>query len=123
MKGHMGPMQAPWPWALLSLNLSEGGTPVDLSAYQSIRFYSQGDGKTHAVALNKAAVSDYCDYQAEFSSPADWTQVTLPFSDFKQANWGKQVEKKFNDVTKLTFSPGASDSDFDFKIDDLELLK
>jgi len=73
--------------------------------------------------LNKAAVTDYCDYQADFTSPSDWTLVTIPFSDFKQAKWGKVVEKIFNDVTKISFSPGAGDPDFDFKIDDVELLK
>jgi peptidoglycan/xylan/chitin deacetylase (PgdA/CDA1 family) len=123
MKGHMGPVKEPWPWAVLSLGLDSGGKPVDLSSYQAIRFYTQGDGKTHVVALNKAAVTDYCDYQSDFVSPSAWTRVTIPFSDFAQANWGKQVENTFNDVMKLTFSPGAGDPDFDFKVDDLEFLK
>lgn len=123
MKGHMGPMQAPWPWAALSLGLDPNGKAVDLTGYQALRFYVQGDGKSHAVALNKAAVTDYCDFQATYTSPATWTQVTLKFTDFAQANWGKQLEKKFDDVTKLTFSPGAADPDFDFKIDDIEFIK
>ena len=123
MKGHMAPNQAPWPWAGLSLSLASNGNPVDISAYKALRFYTKGDGKTHPVALNKASVADYCDFQATFVSPEEWTQVTLNFSDFAQASWGKQLEKKFNDVTKLTFSPGAGDADFDFKIDDVELVK
>jgi len=45
MKGHMGPMKEPWPWAILSLGLDSSAKPVDLSAYQAIRFYTQGDGK------------------------------------------------------------------------------
>lgn len=123
MKGHMGPFQAPWPWAVLTLAFDAGGKPVDLSAYKSIRFYTQGDGKAHSVALNKAAITDYCDFSANFASPKDWTQDTIPFSEFAQQNWGKQVEKKFNDVTKLTFTPGITDPDFDFKVDDIEFLK
>jgi peptidoglycan/xylan/chitin deacetylase (PgdA/CDA1 family) len=123
MKGHLGPMQAPWPWAMLSLGLDAGGKAVDLSAYKAVRFYTKGDGKTHAVALNKASVTDYCDYQGDFASPSDWTQVTLPFSDFAQASWGKQLEKKFNDVVKLTFLPGAADADFDYRVDDVEFIK
>ena len=123
MKGHMGPMQAPWPWALLSLPLDANSKPLDLSNYSAVRFYTQGDGKAHAVALNKASVTDYCDFQANFTSPASWTQVTVKFSDFAQANWGKQLEKKFNDVTKLTFLPGTADADFDYKVDDVEFLK
>jgi len=123
MKGHMAPMQAPWPWAVLSLGLDPNGKAMDLSAYQAIRFYTKGDGKSHSVALNKASVTDYCDFQSGFTSPADWTQLTLPFSGFTQANWGKQLEKKFNDVLKLTFTPGTADPDFDFKIDDVEFIK
>jgi len=123
MKGHMGPAQAPWPWAALSLNFTSTGTPVDFTAYQAIRFYTQGDGKSHLVTLNKASVTDYCDFQASFVSPAAWTQVTIPFTDFAQGNWGKPLPKQFNDVMKLTFSPGMSDPDFDFKIDDVEFIK
>ncbi len=122
MKGHFAAMQAPWPWALLSLALSNSG-PMDLSGYKAVRFYTKGDGKSHTVALNKASVTDYCDYTASFISPADWKQVTLSFSDFAQPTWGKQVEKKFNDATKLTFAPGTPDADFDFKVDDVEFVK
>lgn len=123
MKGHFGPMQAPWPWALLVLTLNSDNKPVDLSAYSSIRFYAKGDGKAHTVSLNKASVTDYADYQATFVSPADWTQVTISFKDFAQPTWGKQVDKNFKDVTKLSFSPNTPDGDFDFKVDDVELLK
>jgi peptidoglycan/xylan/chitin deacetylase (PgdA/CDA1 family) len=123
MKGHLAPMQAPWPWAGLSLGLDPNGKAVDLTNYSAIRFYTQGDGKAHTVALNKASVTDYCDFQGTFTSPAAWTQVTLKFSDFAQATWGKQLEKKFNDVTKMTFAPGTADADFDFKIDDVEFIK
>jgi peptidoglycan/xylan/chitin deacetylase (PgdA/CDA1 family) len=123
MKGHMGPMQAPWPWALLALTLNADNKPVDLSAYKAIRFYTKGDGKAHTVALNKVSITDYADYQANFTSPADWTQVTIPFADFAQPNWGKQVEKNFKDVLKLSFSPNTPDGDFDFKVDDVEFVK
>ena len=123
MKGHMGPMEAPWPWAILSENLDAGGKPVDLSAYKAIRFYTQGDGKTHSVALNKAAVTDYSDFQGLFVSPAKWTQVTINFSDFAQPTWGKQVDKNFKDVVKLSFTPAVPGEDFDFKVDDIEFLK
>jgi peptidoglycan/xylan/chitin deacetylase (PgdA/CDA1 family) len=123
MKGILGPFQAPWPWALLSLGLKGDGSPVDLSAYKAIRFYTKGDGKSHVLSLEKASVTDYCGFGAEFTSPKDWTQVTIPFSSFSQASWGKQLEKKFNDVTKISFSPGTGNPEFDFKIDDIELLK
>ncbi|HVZ81123.1 MAG TPA: CIA30 family protein [bacterium] len=123
MKGHMGPMQAPWPWALLSLSLDPAGKPMDLSAYSAVRFFTQGDGKAHSLSLNKASVTDYCDFQGNFTSPAAWTRVTLKFQDLTQPNWGKQLEKTFNDVTKLTFTPGSADPDFDFKVDDVEFVK
>ena len=123
MKGHMGPMQAPWPWAILSENLDSSGKPVDLSAYKAIRFYTQGDGKVHVVALNKASVTDYGDYQGTYPSPKDWTKTTIAFSDFAQPSWAKAVEKNFKDVVKLSFTPNTPGDDFDFRIDDVEFLK
>jgi len=123
MKGALGPMQDPWPWAVLTLGLKADSSPVDLTAYKALRFYTKGDGKSHAVALDKASGTDYCGFSVEFVSPKEWTLVTLPFDTFAQATWGKQLEKKFHDVVKITFSPGSGGAEFDFLIDDVELVK
>jgi len=122
MKGHLGPNEEPWAWAALTLELEQNESPADLMAYRALRFYTQGDGKTHKVSIQKVSVKDYRDFQASFVSPKKWTQVTLILSEFKQS-YGDQAEPKFDDVKSISFSPGLNDADYDFKIDDLELLK
>lgn len=123
MKGHLGPNEEPWAWANLSITLGQNEAPTDLTAYKAIRFYTIGDGKSHVISLKKAIVKDYADYEANFTAPKKWTQVTILFSQFAQPNWGAQVPKVFDDVKQIAFTPGLHDADYDFKIDDLELLK
>ena len=123
LKGHMGPNEAPWPWATLTLGLGENESPVDLTAFKAIRFYAMGDGKVHWVALQKISVKDYADFRADFTSPKKWTQTTITFDQFAQPDWGAKLEKKFNDVKSLAFTPGINDADYDIKIDDVEFLK
>lgn len=123
MKGHLGPNEAPWPWATLTLGMGDNGASTDLTAYKAVRFYTMGDGKTHTISLQKLAVKDYADFKAEFTAPKGWTQVSIPFDKFSQPDWGAKVEKKFEDVKALSFAPGLNDADYDFKIDDVEFLK
>ena len=123
LKGHLGPNEEPWTWANLSLNLGANQTSVNLTDFKALRFYTQGDGKSHVVSLIKASVKDYADFQAPFTSPSKWTQVTLLFAEFAQPNWGTQLDRKFDDVKSISFTPGLHDADYDFKIDDLEFLK
>jgi Complex I intermediate-associated protein 30 (CIA30) len=123
MKGHLGPNEEPWTWASLTLSLEKDGTPADLTPYRALRFYVKGDGKEHVVQLQKESVKDYADFQAVFVSPFAWTQVTLPFDQFSQPDWGARLERKFDDVKALSFQPGLHDADFDFRIDDVEWIK
>lgn len=123
MKGHLGPNEEPWAWATLSLALGNNGEPMDLTTYKAIRFYTFGDGKDHLIRLQKISVKDFADFEAHFTAPKKWTQVTIPFDQFAQPDWGKKLERKFDDVKNVAFAPGLNDADYDFKIDDLELLK
>lgn len=119
--GHLGLNQAPWSWAQLQVGLKADRSPVDLGAYRSIRFWAKGDGAVHKVRLLKASISDSDHFVATFAAPAEWTLVRLPLDAFKQAGWGKPVERAFNDVTAVEFSPGANDADFSFCVDQVEL--
>jgi hypothetical protein len=123
IKGHLGPNEPPWAWASLTLSLGTEGGTVDLTPYKALRFYTKGDGKTHRVSLDKAVVKDYSNFNADFTSPKNWTQVTIPFEQFSQRDGGLKVEKKFDDVKDLSFTPETNDADYDFKIDDVEFLK
>ena len=82
-------------------------------------------GKRYGVALQRSSVHDYAFPIALFTAPADWTRVELELSDFKQPDWGQKVPGPYTDAIGLSFTPGPQfdDEDFDFWIDDVELLK
>jgi hypothetical protein len=123
MKGHLGPNEEPWAWATLTLSMGNNGSPMDLTPYKAIRFYTLGDGKDHLIRLQKTSVKDFADFEAHFVSPPKWTQITISLEKFAQPDWGARVERKFDDVKNIAFAPGLNDADYDFKVDDLELLK
>jgi hypothetical protein len=119
--GHLGPDRAPYTWAQLSLGLNPGRTPMDLGAYQSLRFWVKGDGKRHVVKLMRAAVEDFDHFKFAFPATKGWTQLKVPFSAFTQSGWGKSLPREFHDVTAIQFEAGVHDSDYSFCIDQVEL--
>jgi len=123
--GHFGKSQAPWPTALLVTTLSADNKAVDLSGFSELKFWVKGDGKTYSVILAKASVQDSAHFRQDFGTSSQWTQVTLKFSDFKQAAWGRQVPLNFSDVLYMAFSPGAkfNDESMDLWVDDVTLVK
>jgi chitinase len=119
--GHYGKSRAPWPYAALIASF-----PVtDFEPVASVRFWAKGDGKRYGVALQRSSVHDYAFPVALFTAPNDWSEITLPLSSFKQPAWGQEVDGPFTDVIGLSFTPGAQfdDEDFDWWIDDVELLQ
>ena len=123
LHGHLGLNQAPWVWAQLRLGLKPDRSAVDLGAYHSLRFWVKGDGSPHKVRLIKAGVTDSDHFSYLFPTSADWQEVRIPLTAFRQAGWGKPVLRQFDDVTDIEFSPGAADADFDFSFDQVELLE
>jgi hypothetical protein len=117
--GHLGAGRAPWPWAMMSLNLPDG----DLRAYRGISFYLKGKAGGVKVQLVKGSVKDFANFSAQVDTSAGWRKVTLLFSDFKQPAWAQQVSAVFDDVEQIAFQPATMDADFDFQIDDLTLVK
>lgn len=118
--GHYGKSRPPWPYAALIASF-----PVsDFEPVQSIRFWTKGDGKRYALALQRSSVHDYAFPVATFVAPAEWTQVELKLSDFKQPSWGQQLSGPFTDTIGLSFGPAAqfNDEPFDLWVDDVELL-
>jgi hypothetical protein len=116
--GVLGAGESPWPWAGLSINV-----PNDLSAYRALQFWARGDGKTHSVRLEKKSVTDHAHFVATFVAGPKWAKVTIPISEFKQAEWGVQVDRAMNDVEMLIFYPTAYSAKFDFAVDSVTLLK
>ncbi len=123
--GHYGKSIAPWPYAMLTGTLKASGGAVDLSGFKAVEFWAKGNGKTYSLILTRSAVRDYCNYRQDFKAPTEWTQVTLPFSGFKQPAWGRQVPFGLTDVLYLAFTPNAdfNDEDFDLWVDDVTLVK
>ncbi len=123
IKGHLGPSEAPWTWAFLQTDLSNQGKLVDLNVYKEIWFAVKGDGKYYITTLRRDIVKDYCDFQADFIAPDQWTLVKIPLSHFQQPSWGKQYPRTFPDVKNMAFSPELHESDFDLKVDDIVFVK
>ncbi len=119
--GHYGKSRAPWPFAALVASF-----PVtDFEPVRSIRFWTKGNGKRYGVALQRSSVHDYAFPIALFQAPAEWTQVELALSDFKQPDWGQKIAAPFTDAIGLSFTPGPQfdDEDFDLWVDEVELVK
>jgi len=119
--GHFGKSRAPWPYAALVASF-----PVtDFEPVTSVRFWAKGDGKRYGVALQRSSVHDYAFPIALFDAPAEWTQVELPLSAFKQPDWGQKRSGPFTDAIGLSFTPGPQfdDEDFDLWVDEVELRR
>ena len=117
--GKLGANKEPWAWASLSITLPNG----DLRGYKAVEFWAKGDGKTHNIRLEKKSVTDFANYSASFPTSSKWTKVTIPFSDFKQPDWGKQVDASMGDVEKFTFFPSTFESTYDFSVDGVVIKK
>ena len=123
IKGHLGPSEAPWTWSYLQTNLSSQGTTVDLDGYKELWFAVKGDGKYYIAALRRAVVQDYCEFQADFNAPEQWTLVKIPLNHFNQPTWGIQHPRAFPDVKTLAFSPELHEADYDLRVDDIVFVK
>jgi hypothetical protein len=123
MKGHLGPSEAPWTWAYLQCNLNSQGTTVDLNGFKELWFAVRGDGKYYIATLRRDIVKDYCDFQADFIAPDQWTLVKIALNHFAQPTWGTQYPRAFPDVRNMAFSPELHEADFDFKVDDIFFVK
>jgi hypothetical protein len=119
--GHFGKSGPPWPYADVGASMP----PSDLSQWKGVRFAAKGNGKNYLLVVRRAAVRDYGQFRAQFSTSADWTEVQIPFADLQQPDWAHPVPRGWVDVTSIAFMPGAlfSDEDYDLGIDDVELFK
>jgi hypothetical protein len=118
--GHLGKGMAPWPWACMSLHMAQ----PDFRPYKALSFYAKGDGGHYRVQICRLAVKDFCFHQATFTAPKDWTLVRIPLTHFDQpSDWGQSVPADFKDVDKLVFGTTVTDTDYDFSISGLTLVK
>ncbi len=102
-----------YPWA--AAMFSPGPTqfaPANASATPALRFWVKGDGKSYRAMLFTEA-SGRIPLMQNFTAPAEWKQVTIPFSVFGTDGKG---------LMAILFS-GTDPGAFAFVIDDVELVK
>jgi hypothetical protein len=119
----------PFPFAGAAVPLGKvidsAPTPRDLTRYNGLRFWTQGDGKEYLVRFQTGDVSDWNFYHATFRADREWKQVSIPFTSLSQFKWGEQVKWTGTAVSALHFvtysGPGKEVGAFDFQLDQIEL--
>jgi beta-glucanase (GH16 family) len=123
ISGHLGPEKAPWPYAVLSVDLMPPSKPTDLRGFKSIELWVKGDGRKYRLQLPKSSVTDWGHFHVIFNAPSTWTKLSFPLSSFQQPSWAKKVEASLPDVTHVTFGAVEGDKDFDLAVDELRFVK
>nr|WP_315487071.1 CIA30 family protein [uncultured Undibacterium sp.] len=103
-----------YPWA--GVAFFPGKQPmqaVDLSAANTLKFKVKGDGKTYTVGFTMQG--SFIPVSVAFTAPAEWTEVSLPLSQFKGMD--------ASIVTMLAFNAGPATGSYAFDIVDVRLVK
>lgn len=72
----------------LGRTLNPNGRPVDVSPYESLRFWARGDGNPVRILLETNDITDGDFYQLTLTPGSDWQQYTLPLDEFTQRGYG-----------------------------------
>jgi hypothetical protein len=123
ISGHLGTSRAPWPYAVLSVDLTPPSKPTDLRGFSALEVWVKGDGHQYRMQLTKSTVTDWGHFAVAFTAPSGWTQLKFPLSQFAQPDWAKKVKATFEDVTHVTFGAVEGDKDFDLWVDEIRFVK
>ncbi len=123
ISGHLGPSKAPWPYAVLSVDLMPPSKPTDLRGFSAVELWVKGDGHQYRLQIPKSSVTDWGHFSVTFTAPAGWTKLSFPLAKFAQPDWAKKVEAALQDATHLTFGAVEGDKDFDLWIDEIRFVK
>jgi imidazolonepropionase-like amidohydrolase len=103
----------PFAWAGVAfMPGTQAMQSVNLSAVKSVRFKARGDGKVYQLIAMSQGVQ--MPGATRFTAGPEWTEVTVPFSDFKGVDPAT--------VTMLGFNAGPQPGDYRFEIADVRLL-
>lgn len=102
--------EQPWAGAMWSPG-SQMMQPANLSSAPGLSFRVRGDGRTNRV-LVFAERNGYTPQMHDFVAPAEWTEVTLPWSTFGTDG---------SDVMAILFVGGLPAGEFRFEIDDIAI--
>jgi hypothetical protein len=99
------------------------GRPVDLSAFQAVRFRARGEGSFQA-GIRQGAMAATANFMAPFAATAEWKTVEIAFASFapsgmasKDARWSPK-ECHWLGITSAPDAHGA----FRLEVDDVELV-
>lgn len=109
------------PYVSLSLPLMMNQVPISI---HPVALAYDFKGAKHNVQLQSSEVSDYAYHSKVTAASNNWTTVVIPFTDLKQASWGKKVEFSKGSVTGLSWTMlGKDGSKGEFSIDNVRLLR
>jgi endo-1,4-beta-D-glucanase Y len=104
------------------LNPLGDSTPVDISASSGLTFYMKG--ATCDVRVENLGITDFGFFFHRLPAAADWTLVSLKWSDFAQATWAKPAKMDLTKATKIawqTTNLGVTGDKGDISVDEIHL--
>lgn len=91
-------------------------------AYDGVKFRYRGEGGAQNLTVQFRADSGYWETSIA-APPADWTEVTIPFSDFHEPPWSEQGRTLgLVGVVEFSLYVGGSEGGT-YQIDDIELIE
>jgi len=105
----------------MGTNLDSSGDAVDLSGYTGVEFYARGNGGTYWFQFTQPSIADGDFYGRAFTAPADWTKVTILFSEIGQRGFGSAADFTQNAVAAIQWASNANGA-LDIQVDDVRLL-
>jgi hypothetical protein len=104
------------------LNPAGDSTPVDISASSGLTFYMKG--ATCDVRVETLNITDFGYFFKRLPAAADWTLVSLKWTDFAQATWAKATTMDLKKATKIawqTTDKGVTGDKGDISVDEVHL--
>jgi len=89
------------------------------SSFAGISYWHKG--VAHELRLETTEITDYDFYSIPVAAAADWTLVTIDFSNLSQGGWGKKVALNLSNSIKLVWNINKTSGSF--QIDDIRFVK
>ncbi|PWF47576.1 CIA30 family protein [Massilia glaciei] len=103
----------PYPWAGVAfMPGAQPMQPANLSAARLVRFKVRGDGQTYAVSMMSQGGA--IPVSKGFTAGPEWTEVAMPFADFKGIDTSA--------ITMIAFNAGPKPGEYKFELADVRLL-
>lgn len=100
---------------------------VDFADATALVLRVRGTARSWTLAVERAAVTDYDVFAADFAVSDKWREVRVPLADLRQVGFGAKVAVAWNDVIGLTLTvrsaPGAKRGfgGFELELDEIRV--